>query len=133
MASYADPEKLLSRWLEERLDRKVWCDLRLPHDWWATAPVALLTRAPGEGDTQLTLDAGTYDLDWYGKNADHVREWAETARGVLRLELPGFTWPSGVTVNQVQTVSAPCWAPEFEKGVFRRTAAYRIVLHGMTH
>ena len=131
MATYADPELLVSRWLEERLGRKVWADNRLQGDWWTMAPVALLTRGFGEGDTQLTLDAGTYDLDWYGKNADHVREWAEKARGALRFELPLHTFENGIFVTGVQTISAPSWAPEFERGVYRRTAAYRVIMHGI--
>ncbi len=132
MATYADPELLLSKWLGEQLPgTKIWADPRIPHDWVYTAPIVHLQRGAGEGDTQLTLDFVLLDVDVYAKNADHARATAEAVRTELRLNLPLTTFPNGAFVTTVQTISAPFWAPEFERGIYRRTAAYRAIIHGI--
>ncbi|MEU3452177.1 hypothetical protein ABZ671_00840 [Micromonospora sp. NPDC006766] len=130
MAGYADPELLVSQWLHERLDGcKMWADPELPPDWPFTAPIGHVQRGPGEGDTVLTLDSALLDIDFYAKNADHARQMAGRARDELRLHLPGHTWPSGVTVSAVGTVTAPFWAPD--PSVYKRSATYRVVFHGL--
>ncbi len=126
---YADGETRIAEWLRTRLECKMWADPRLPADHDFTAPIGHLQRAPGEGDTALTLDAGIYDLDFYGAEPDRVRAYAEQARAELRLNLPQHTWADGVTVTGVFTVSAPTWGPGL--GLYRRSAAYRIILHGV--
>jgi hypothetical protein len=130
MTGYADPELLVSAWLGERLDAKVWADPRLPDNWSFNAPIGHVQRGAGEGDTVLTLDAAIIDVDWYAKNADHARELAERSRFELRTNLPLHTFPGGFFCMAVQTVTAPFWAPD--PTVFRRSATYRVVLHGLT-
>lgn len=129
MGGYADPELLVSAWLHERLSHKMWADPRLPADWPFTAPLGHVQRGQDTGDSVLTLDAAILDVDFYAKVADHARQAAEQARNALRLHLPGHTWPTGVTVSAVDTVTAPFWAPD--PNVYRRSATYRVVLHGM--
>ena len=129
MVAYADPETRLAEWLHSQLNCKMWADPRLPHNYDFTAPIGHLQRSPGEGDIALTLDSGIYDLDFYGKDADKVRAYAEQARYEIRFVLPGHTWADGITVNGTATVSAPFWGPD--PAVFRRSASYRVILHGM--
>lgn len=129
MTGYADPEVLISEWLQQRLGLKTWADPRLPQNWTFTAPIGHVQRGQGDGDAALTLDAALVDVDWYAKNADHAREAAERSRYELRLHLPKWTWQSGVTVSGVQTVTAPFWAPDLD--VFRRSATYRVIFHGL--
>lgn len=129
MVAYADGETRIAAWLHERLGCKMWADPRLPANYDFTAPIGHLQRGAGEGDSALTLDSGIYDLDFYGQNADRVRAYAEQARYEIRLNLRGYTWDDGVTVNGCFTVSAPFWAPD--PTVYRRSAAYRVILHGL--
>jgi hypothetical protein len=129
VTAYADAETRLATWLHGRLGCKVWADPELPHNYDFNAPIGWLQRSAGEGDSALTLDSGIYDLGFYGKTADHVRTYAEKARYEIRYVLPGYTWDDGVTVSGTFTVSAPFWAPD--PSVFRRSAAYRVVLHGL--
>jgi hypothetical protein len=131
MGVYADPELLIADWLKVALGDgvKMWADPRLPADWPFTAPLGHVQRGQGEGDSVLTLDVALLDVDFYAKNADHARKAAERARTELRLNLPGYTWESGVTVSGVTTVAAPFWAPD--PNLYRRSASYRVVLHGL--
>jgi hypothetical protein len=129
MTGYADPELLVSKWLATRLGIKVYVDPVLPANSWAMAPVAHMLRGRDQGDTQLTLDVALLDVDVYAANADHARQTAENIRGVLRLELPGHTFLNGVAVSGVTTVMAPCWTPDPK--IYRRSASYRVVLHGV--
>lgn len=126
---YADPETRIAEWLHTKLKCKMWADRDLPANYDFTAPIGHLQRAAGEGDSVLTLDTAVLDLDFYGRDADRVRAYAEQARYEIRLNLRGYTWPDGVTVNGATTISAPTWAPDPQ--VFRRTAAYRVILHGL--
>jgi hypothetical protein len=128
VTGYADPELLISGWLAEQLGAKTWADPRLPSNWNFTAPVGHVQRGQGEADTWLTLDSVLLDVDWYAKDADHARTLAERTRSAVRLLLPGHTWPDGTTVSGTFTVTAPFWAPD--PSVFRRSATYRVVLHG---
>ncbi|WP_431728581.1 hypothetical protein [Verrucosispora sp. TAA-831] len=129
MSGYGDPELLIAEWLHERLDLTVWADPRLPSDWPFDAALGHLQRAPGEGEIALSLDAALLDLDWFAKRADHARAAAQRARTALLRDLPGYTWPSGLTVSGVTNPTPPFWAPDPE---FKRSATYRVVLHGVT-
>lgn len=129
MTGYADPELLIATWLHGRLGKNVRADPRLPADWNFTAPIGQVQRGQGEGDFLLTLDSVLLDVDWYAKVADHAREMAERTRSELRLNLPLHTFDNGVLVKAVQTVAAPRWAPD--PSVFRRSAAYRVILSGV--
>jgi hypothetical protein len=126
---YADPELLIAQWVHDRTNRKTWADPVLPTNHDFTAPIGHFQRAPGEGDVALTLDAVLLDVDWLAKVADHAREAAEQTRSLLRLTLPLHTFSNGIFVTGVSTVTAPFWAPAI--GVFRRSATYRVMLHGM--
>lgn len=126
---YGDPELLVSDWVQARLQIKTWCDPILPANWPFTAPLAHFQRGRDQGDSQLTLDVALLDVDVYAANADHARETAELIRGVLRLELPHHTFDNGAFVTGVETQMAPCWAPDPK--VSRRSASYRVTLHGM--
>jgi hypothetical protein len=129
VTGYADPELLVSKWLAVRLGIKVFVDPVLPANSWAQAPVAHMLRGRDQGDAQLTLDVALLDVDVYSAIPDHARETAEAIRGVLRLELPRYTFDNGAFVTAVQTVMAPCWTPDPK--VSRRSASYRVGLHGM--
>jgi len=132
---YADAETRIADWLKTRLHPvenhavKMWADPRLPQNWPFTAPIGHVQRGPGEADAALTLDSCLLDIDYYAKNADHARRVAEQTRGLIRLVLPRFTWPDGVTVSGTATISPPFWIPD--PSVYRRSATYRVILHGM--
>jgi hypothetical protein len=129
MVAYADPELLIAEWLHQRTTRQAWADPRLPGDWTFKAPVYHVQRGQGEGDVALSLDAVILDVDALAKNADHARQAAQDAWALIRFELPRYTWPNGITVSGTATVSAPFWAPA--TGVYRRSATYRVTLHGV--
>jgi hypothetical protein len=114
--------------VHQQTSRKTWADPVLPTNDF-TAPLGHFQRAPGEGDTALTLDSVLLDVDWYARVADHARKAAEQTRSLLRLTLPLHTFAGGPFVKSVFTVTAPFWAPA--TGVFRRSATYRIFLHGL--
>jgi hypothetical protein len=132
---YPDAETRIANWLHDHLippdgqTYKLWADPRLPQNWPFTAPLGHVQRGPGEADTALTLDSVLLDVDWYAKNADHARSAAELTRSLIRLTLPRFTWTDGVTVSGTATLTAPFWAPD--PAVYRRSATYRVILHGM--
>jgi hypothetical protein len=126
---YADPELLISTWLGAQTGKKTWADPVLPSTWTFAAPIGHVQRGAGEGDTVLTLDSVLLDIDWIAKVADHARECAEQTRALMRLTLPLTTFEGGPFVTGVQTVMAPCWTPA--TGVYRRSATYRVWLHGI--
>jgi hypothetical protein len=129
MVAYADPELLISEWLHEQTGRKAWCDPELPHNYSFTAPIYHVQRGQGEGDNVLTLDSAIIDLDTLAQNADHARSAAQEAWSLMRLTLPLHVFDGGIFITGVQTLSAPCWTPA--TGVYRRSAAYRVFLHGL--
>jgi hypothetical protein len=129
MAGYADPELLIATWLHGQLGCQMRADPRLPDRWSFDAPIGMVQRGQGFGDDVLTLDTAILDIDFYAKVADHARDYAERARHELRVNLPLHVFDGGVFVTGVRTVSAPCWAPD--PGVYRRTAAYQVTLHGI--
>jgi hypothetical protein len=129
VSGYADPELLVSDWLKTRTGKKTWADPRLPHNYDFTAPIGHVQRGAGSGDTALSLDSVVLDIDWYAKVADHARVLAQQTWAEMRLNLPHYTWSNGVTVSGVSTLTAPFWAPD--PSVFRRSATYRVILHGL--
>lgn len=129
MTGYADAETLVAGWLHERVGQKTWADPRLPGNYPFTAPIGHIQRGAGGGDTAITLDSVILDVDWYAKDADHARRAAEQTRAELRLNLPLYTFDNGIFCKAVFTVTAPFWAPD--PTVFRRSATYRVILHGM--
>ena len=130
---YADVETLMASWLATRFDgwlrTKMWTDPRLPERWQFEAPLVHIQRT-GDGDTRLSLDAAIVDIDVYARIADNARQVAERVRSEVRLHLPAYTLPSGVTVSGTQTITAPAWRPDPD--VYRRGATYRVFVHGMT-
>ncbi len=60
---------------------------------------------------------------------DTARDYAHQAWNLLRLTLPLHTFDNGVFCTGVQTVTAPFWGPA--TGVYRRSASYRVILHGV--
>lgn len=126
---YPDPETLIADWLHDQLDCKMWADPILPQPWEFTAPLGHVQGGSGGAEIALTLDAALLDVDFYAAKAEHARDYANRARSELLLTLPGHTWPSGVTVSAVTTVTAPFWAPDPK--VFKRSATYRVVFHGL--
>ncbi len=129
MAGYPDGEALVSRWLHEQTGAQVYDDPDISQYMPFREPVAHVQRAAGEGDTRLTLDSMILDVDWFAEVADRAREYARQAWSLLRFELPLTTFDNGIFVTGVQTISAPSWAPA--TGVYRRSAAYRVILHGL--
>ena len=129
MTGYADPERLVADWLHTQLGCKMWAEPHLPQRWTFDAPIGLVQRGQGLGDTRLTLDTALVDVDFYAQVADHVRDLAEQARYQLRVRLPLTTLTGGVLVTAVDTVSAPAWAPDPD--AYRRAAAYQITFAGM--
>jgi hypothetical protein len=128
VTGYADPELLIATWLHDTLDIKVWADPRLDPNWNFKAPVAHVQRGSGLGTPALSLDDVTLDVDVYAAVADHARKAAADIWAALTLQLPLTTFPNGVLVKLVNVIAPPAWAPD--PGVYRRTAAYRVILHG---
>jgi hypothetical protein len=129
MSSYADPELLVGRWINTELGVKVCVDPRLPHNAWATAPIAHIQRGAGFGAAALTLDDVTLDVDVYSAVADHARETAAEIWAAMTLQLPRLTLPGSIFVKKVECPMPPIWAPDPK--IFRRSASYRLVLHGL--
>ena len=126
---YADPELRIAEWLNAQLDAKCHADPDLTPYLPFREPLGHVQRSPGEGDTRLSLDSVILDIDWYAELADHARDYAQRTWSLMRLTLPQYTWDDGVNVNGVQTLSAPYWGPA--TGTYRRSAAYRVFLHGV--
>lgn len=125
--TWADPETLIGDWLKD-LGHHVRIDPHLRADSWANAPVTHVQRSPGFGGLALTLDDPLFDFDTYAARADHAREEAGKLWAAMTLQLPRTTLPGGIFVTKVEA-TPPCWAPA--SGVYRRTAAYRVILHGV--
>lgn len=128
MTGYADPETSISAWLHDLLTIKTWADPILPSTWRFEAPVAHVQRGQGLGIVPLSLDDVTLDVDVYAANADHARKTAADVWAAMTLQLPLVTLPGGPLVKLSKAITPPLWAPDPK--VFRRTAAYRVVLHG---
>jgi hypothetical protein len=129
VSEYADPELLISEWIKDRTGKKTWADPRLPHNYDFTSPIGHVQRGAGGGDTALSLDSVVLDIDWYAKIADHARVLAQQTWAEMRLNLPLTTFANGIFCKAVFTVTAPFWGPD--PSVFRRSATYRVVLHGL--
>lgn len=130
MIGDVEPELLVGTWLHQHLDGiKVWVDPRLPHDWTFTAPLIHLQRGAGFSAATLALDDAALDIDVYAAVAEHARDTARRIWVAMTLALPGTTFqPSGILVKHCSATTAPLWAPD--PNVYRRAAAYRVVLHG---
>lgn len=126
---YADPELLVADWIHQQLNIKTWADPDLPSNHSFTAPIAHVQRGAGFGGLALTLDDVTLDIDVLAARTDHARETASDIWAAMTLRLPGTTFPSGVFVKLCEATTAPLWTPA--SGVKRRSAAYRMVLHGL--
>lgn len=130
MTGYGDPELLISAWIHTTLGVKTWADPALPSDWSFTAPIAHVQRGAGAGQVPLSLDDITLDVDVYSAKADTARETAADIWAAMTLQLPLTTLPTGQLVKLSQAVTPPFWAPDPK--VYRRTAAYRVLLHGFS-
>lgn len=128
MTGYADPELLVSEWLNGLLGIKTWADPILPSTWRFEAPVAHIQRGRGLGAVPLSLDDVTLDIDTYAANADHARGTASDIWAAMTLQLPKTTFLNGVFCMSAGALSQPMWTPDPK--VFRRSAAYRVILHG---
>lgn len=142
MTGYADPELLVVGWLKTRLDAgvKVWANPTLPYGWQFDAPLVHVQRGQDIAEPALSLDIALLDIETYSAEPDNARALADQIRGLMRLELPLTTFANGVFCKAVTTVSAPTWAPFRDPAasnrsgtsptVARRSAAYRVILHG---
>jgi hypothetical protein len=128
MTTYADPELLISTWLHTR-GHLVRADPHLRSDSWTRAPITHIQRTPGYGGLALTLDDPLLDFDTYAGQAATARDESNALWAVMTLELPKTTLPGGIFVMKVDA-TPPCWAPA-TNGAYRRTAAYRVILHGL--
>lgn len=128
MAEYAEPELLISAWLNQTTGMKVFADPKLPGNMHFTAAFNHLQRAPGTDDLALSLDEPLFDVDTYAAEADHARTAAHQIWQAMVFQLPRTTLPGGIFVKRVKA-SPPCWAPDPQ--VYRRTASYRVLLHGV--
>lgn len=129
MSEYADPELLVAEWLRDNLEVKVWADPNPPSDRWATAPWLWVQRGQSPVDLALTLDDVILDCDAYAAEADNARDLGQRVRAAMMLQLPQHTFSNSLFVKRVKTESAPAWAPDPK--VYRRSAAYRVILHGL--
>lgn len=129
MTGYGDPELLVGDWLKGVLgvQRKVWKDPNLPADWDFNAPLVHIQRGQGLGQVPLSLDDVTLDVNVYAKVADHARTVAQTVWSAMILQLP-LTSLGSILVKGSWVLSPPTWAPD--PSVYRRSAAYRVMLHG---
>ncbi|MGX6605662.1 hypothetical protein ACWKSP_26540 [Micromonosporaceae bacterium Da 78-11] len=128
MAGYADPELLVSAWLRDQLNVKVWADPTPPSDKWANAPWVWVQRGQSPNGLALSLDDVLLDCDSYAAVPDHARDLGQRVRNAMMLQLPLHTFADGTFVTHVSTASAPTWAPDPK---YRRAAAYRVILHGL--
>jgi len=128
VTAYADPEMLISTWLGDHLGIKTWCDPVLPPTWRFDAPIAHVQRGPGVETPRLTLDDVTLDIDVYAADAQHARDTAGRVWSAMILDLPTLTLPGSIFVKYCSATTQPMWAPD--PSVYRRTAAYRVILHG---
>ncbi len=125
---YADPEIVIGEWLRTTLNIKVWADPKPPPNAWTTAPWLWVQRAPSGFDMPLTLDDVLLDCDAYAAEADHARKLGQQVWAAMTLTLPAHTFESGLFVKRVKAEPPPHWAPDPQ---YRRSAAYRVVLHGL--
>ena len=128
MNGYADPELIVAAWLNNATGIKIWTDPRLPGNMRHTAALAHLQRAAGNDDLPLSLDEPLFDVDVYAANADHARTAAHQIWQAMVWQLPHTTFGNGVFVKRVQA-NPPRWAPDPQ--LYRRTASYRVLLHGV--
>lgn len=128
---YPSVEMALIQWLAARypgtrVSRQTTAALQenLP---WITAK-----RYAGAGDTTVTLDRASVDVDVYAGSWDEAEELARQVRVALRLYLPGsvIATDSGTcTIAKVDTVSAPAERPTTDPDLFRCGGSYRVVTH----
>lgn len=128
MTAYADPELLVAQWLKDTLGIHVRADPDLPADWLFDAPITHVQRGQGLGAAPLSLDDVTLDVDTYAANADHARKVAGDIWSAIILQLPLTTFDNGILVKHASATTPAMWAPDPK--VYRRTAAYRVILHG---
>jgi hypothetical protein len=132
---YGDAEVLVGRWLEVQLAGppavKVWMDPNLPSTWRFDAPIIHVQRGQSASTLALSLDDALLDVDVYAANAGHARKTAADVWALIALKLPHVTFDNGIFVQKAETVLAPIWGPDPK--VYRRTATYRVILHGFTH
>ncbi len=129
MTGYADPEILIGTWLHAQTGLKVYVDRDFNGNERSLAAVAHLQRAPGSDDVALSLDDVLLDIDVYAADSDHARNAANTIWSAMTFQLPRTTFDNGVFVTRSVAVTRPCWAPD--PTLKRRTAAYRVILHGI--
>ncbi len=129
MVAYADPELLVGQWLHEQTGLKVWLDPNWQGNEQFNAAIAHLQRSPGGDNLPLSLDGVLFDCDVYAANADHARNAANLIWSAMTFTLPRHTFGNGVFVKGVTAVTRPCWAPDPK--LYRRTAAYSVILHGV--
>lgn len=128
MPAYADPELLIAEWLHSVTQLKIWTDPTWQGNERFTAAFVHLQRAPGSDDLALSLDEPLFDVDVYAAKADHARNAAHTIWTAMTFTLPRTTFANGVFVKRVRA-SPPTWAPDPK--IYRRTASYRVLLHGV--
>ncbi len=128
MAGYADPELLIAEWLYQQIDSKVWTSWKLPSNERFVAPLTHLLRASSPNDLAITLDDVLLDADTYSADEDTCREVSRQVWNAMVFALPRTTFDNGIFVKKC-SATPPAWAPD--PSVYRRTAAYRLVLHGV--
>lgn len=129
MPEFADPETLIAAWLHTTTAIKIWADPRLPANERFTAPIAHLQRGAGNGDSPLSIDDVLLDCNVYAATADHARIAQNAIWQAIVFQLPLHTFPNGVFVKSTSAPTRPFWAPD--PTLYRRTATYRIILHGL--
>ncbi len=129
MPAYGDPEVLVGEWLEAK-GFQVRADPDIRADYWAAAPLVHLQRGQSLSSLALSLDDATLDIDVYSAVADHAREVAHQVWSAMLLDLPKTTFSTGIFVTGTSVITAPFWAPD--PSVKRRSASYRVILHGFT-
>ena len=118
-----DLEKLLARWLAERLDCRPWWEETEPTNMQAQLPLIRVLGAGGsEGsDTLRTLRV---DVEAFTSSRESAIRLAGRARRAIRWALPGQTWPH-LTVTGTTTGSLPAPQP-WSKSVHRYSATYGV-------
>lgn len=128
MAEYPDPETTIGEWLRDTLQIKVWLDPDPPSNAWTTAAWLWVQRAPSGFDMPLTMDEALLDCNAYAKEAGHARTLGQKVWAAMTLQLPRHTFDNGLFVKRVKAEPAPFWAPDPQ---YRRSASYRVTLHGL--
>jgi len=128
VTGYADPELLITEWMRDTIGGKFWTSYHLPPNERYVAPLTHVLRDISPNDLPLTLDDVLLDANTYAADEDRCKAVSLDIWNAMVFKLPGTVFGNGVLVKHCRA-TPPIWAPD--PSVYRRTAAYRVILHGV--